>query len=403
MDSRRKHKLPIAGEWFTPTGLSFNSIEVRPETTWEHFAVSDSNGIVGQGEITHTQLDQRIAPIVARLANNLRGEKLTDDSDVIKLNNLTIEQIESDVALASAVSGLRCAIADSLARVLQLPLVDYLRELYGHEGKADRKVQLYSNINRALKPSFDGLSDRSPAGFAEMAQRAMEDGFTTAKCAPFDECNAPFNNAGVPREAEIGLDRIRAVKDVIGPDRTLLVDCHSRFDLQSALALEPELREAGVGWFEEPIDPITDADDFRIIRDKADMTMAGAEMGYGVGLFKKLMEEDVLDVVMPDVKFCGGPGEAYLIGRELEARWEGSVSMHCPSGPLSLLASAHATAAFGATIPLEHAVYEADWRHEVLEPFEIVKGGSLELPGGPGLGARVDPVAIAMRGKQWTE
>ena len=395
--------MPIAGEWFTPTGLSFNSIEVRPETTWEHFAVSDSNGIVGQGEITHTQLDQRIAPIVARLANNLRGEKLTDDSDVIKLNNLTIEQLESDVALASAVSGLRCAIADALARVLQLSMVDYLRELYGHEGKADRKVQLYSNINRALKPSFDGLSDRSPDGFAEMAQRAMEDGFTTAKCAPFDECNAPFNNPGVPREAEIGLDRIRAVKDVIGPDRTLLVDCHSRFDLQSALALEPELREAGVGWFEEPVDPITDADDFRIIRDKADMTMAGAEMGYGVGLFKKLMEEDVLDVVMPDVKFCGGPVEAYLIGRELEARWEGSVSMHCPSGPLSLLASAHATAAFGAKIPLEHAVYEADWRYEVLEPFEIVKGGSLELPGGPGLGARIDPVAIAMRGKQWTE
>jgi L-alanine-DL-glutamate epimerase-like enolase superfamily enzyme len=39
----------------------------------------------------------------------------------------------------------------------------------------------------------------------------------------------------------------------------------------------------------------------------------------------------------------------------------------------------------------------------VMEPFEIVKNGHLELPDGPGLGARVDPVAIAMRGKQWTE
>ena len=169
------------------------------------------------------------------------------------------------------------------------------------------------------------------------------------------------------------------------------------------MALEPELREAGVGWFEEPVDPITMADDLRTIRDKAEMTMAGAEMGYGVALFKKLMEDDVLDVVMPDVKFCGGPVEAYLIGRELEPRWKGSVSMHCPSGPLSLLASAHATAAFDASIPLEHAVYEADWRHEVLEPFEIVKNGYIELPDGPGLGARIDPVAIAMRGKQWTE
>lgn len=395
--------MPIAGEWFTPTGLNFNSIDARPETTWVHFSLGDSNGITGQGEITDTQVGERIAPIVARLANNLRGEKLTADSDVIALNNLTIEQLETDITLATAVSGLRCAIADALSQVLQLPLVDYLRELHGHEGKTDRKVQLYSNINRALKPTFDGPSDRSPDGFAEMAQRAMEAGFTTIKCAPFDECQAPFNNPGVPREAEIGLNRIRATKDVIGPDRTLLVDCHSRFDLQSALALEPELREAGVGWFEEPVDPITAAEDLRVISDKAQITMAGAEMGYGVSLFAKLMEEDVLDVVMPDVKFCGGPVEAYLIGRELEPRWQGSVSMHCPSGPLSLLASAHATAAFGAEIPLEHAVYEADWRHEVLEPFEIVKDGYLELPHGPGLGARIDPVAIAMRGNQWTE
>jgi galactonate dehydratase len=398
-----KNELPIAGEWFTPTGLSFNSIKARPETTWVHFSLSDSNGIAGQGEITDTQLDQSIAPIVARLANNLRGKKITSDSDVITMNNLTIEQLETDIALATAVSGLRCAIADTLSQLLQVPLVDYLRELYDHDGKADRKIQLYSNINRALKPTFDGLNDRSPDAFAEMAQRAMEAGFTTAKCAPFDECQAPFSKTGLPREAEMGLERIRAAKDVIGPDRTLLVDCHSRFDLESALALEPELREAGVGWYEEPVNPLEFADDLREIRNKAELPIAGAEKMYGVGLFTRMMEDDVLDVVMPDVKFCGGPVEAYVIGRELEPRWEGSVSMHCPSGPLSLLASAHATAAFGASIPLEHAVYEADWRHEVLEPFEDIKDGYLILPDGPGLGARVDPVAIAMRGKQWTE
>ena len=115
------------------------------------------------------------------------------------------------------------------------------------------------------------------------------------------------------------------------------------------------------------------------------------------------MEEEVLDVVMPDVKFCGGPVEAYLIGRELESRWAGSVSMHCPSGPLSLLASAHATAAFGNTLPLEHAVYEVDWRYEVLEPFEEIKDGYLTLPEGYGLSARIDPVAVAMRGRSWSE
>jgi galactonate dehydratase len=325
------------------------------------------------------------------------------DTDVLTLNNLTTGQLEDDRVLATAVSGLRCAVADALSRVLQMPMVDYLRELHDHEGTADTKIQLYSNINRSMLDDDNGKVDRSSDAFAEMAQRAMEAGFTTAKCAPFDECNAPFNSTGLPREAEIGLDRIRAAKAVVGPDRTLLVDCHSRFDLDSGLALEPELREAGVGWYEEPVDPIKSTDDLRKIRAQAQMTIAGAESGYGIDLFTRLMEEDALDVVMPDVKFCGGPVEAYLIGRELEARWEGSVSMHCPSGPLSLLASSHATAAFGNTIPLEHAVYEVEWRHEVLEPFEDINEGYLILPDGYGLGARVDPVAVAMRGRQWTE
>ena len=106
---------------------------------------------------------------------------------------------------------------------------------------------------------------------------------------------------------------------------------------------------------------------------------------------------------MPDVKFCGGPVEAYRIGVELEPAFPGSVSMHCPSGPLSLLASAHATIAFENVLPLEHAVYEVDWRHTILEPYERVENGHLILPEGPGLGARVDPVAVAFKGKSWNE
>lgn len=393
----------MSGEWFIPTELEFSSIHVRAKTEWAHLSLGDGSGTVGQGEITSTQLAKDVSPVVARLANRLRGKRISDDTDVITLNGLTTEQLEADRVLATAVSGLRCAIADALAQRAQLPLADYLRALHDHGGAPERKVQLYSNINRSMLPDDNGPVDRSSESFAEMAQRAMEAGFTTAKCAPFDECRAPFKSTGLPREAEMGLDRIRAAKAVIGPDRTLLVDCHSRFDLDSALALEPELREAGAGWYEEPVDTLDETDDLRKIRDRAELPVAGAEHGYGVALFTKLMEEDALDVVMPDVKFCGGPVEAYLIGRELEARWESSVSMHCPSGPLSLLASTHATAAFGNKIPLEHAVYEVDWRHEVMEPFEQIENGYFLLPDGYGLGGRVDPVAIAMRGRSWTE
>ena len=341
--------------------------------------------------------------MTARLANRLRGRRIASDDHVVQLLGVTSEACEEDQKLATAVSALRCAVADALAQRAQMSLAGFLRATHGHEGDLPDRVQLYGNINRSLLPDDQGPVDRGPDDFAEMAVEAVSNGFTTIKCAPFDECRAPFNSTGLPYCAEAGLARVAAIREAVGPDITIFVDCHSRFDLDSALALEPELRAAGGQWFEEPVDPVEDADDLRTIHEQSVLPVAGGEHAYGVSLFKRLVEEDVLDIVMPDVKFCGGPVEAYRIGMELEPSFPSSVSMHCPSGPLSLLASAHATIAFENVLPLEHAVYEVDWRHELLEPFERVENGHLVLPEGPGLGARVDPAAVAFRGKSWTE
>jgi galactonate dehydratase len=393
----------MAELWFSPSQLHFSTVHVRGKTNWVSFELGDSEGTFGSGEITATQLASDVAPVVARLANKLRGEKLSSDDDVLKFNRLQPADLEKDVLLATAVSGLRCAVADALAKRAQLPLHRYIRQQHGHAGDPANKVRLYANINRSMLPNDRGPVDRSPETFGKMAERAMKAGFITAKCAPFDECRGPHNKVGLPNCASLGLERVRAAKDAVGPDRTLYVDCHSRFDLNSGFALGEELKVAGAGWYEEPVDPIDDMEVMRQIHARSPLPNAGAEMGYGVAIFERLMQEDVLDIVMPDVKFCGGPVEAYRIGMELEPNHPGSVSMHCPSGPLSLLASAHATAAFGNVLPLEHAVYEVEWRHEVMEPFEQIKNGEFFIPDGFGLGGRVDPVAVELRGRRWDE
>jgi galactonate dehydratase len=242
-----------------------------------------------------------------------------------------------------------------------------------------------------------------------MAGQAADAGFKAVKCAPFDECRAPFKTQGLPPEAEQGIERVRAAKDAIGPGSRLFVDCHSRFDLNSALALEPALRAAGAAWYEEPLDPIARSEDMRRIRDASQLPTAGAEHGYGLAAFKGLVGSGVLDIVMPDVKCCGGVSEAFRTGLELEGASPGSVSMHCPSGPLSLLTSAHVSAAFIAAadsgdgaLPLEHAVFEVEWRHEVLWPRERIEKGDLALPAGPGLGAELDYSVILARGRKWS-
>ena len=396
---------PSPEVWWQPATLLFQQIHARGGTDWTTIALGDADGVVGQGEITGTQLERSAVDATARFANRLRGHRLASDADVLRVLGIPAAELESNQVTATAVSALRCAVADALAQRSQMRLADWLMLQFDASGQPPSNVPLYANINRSLLPDDSGPVDRGPDDFAEMATEAVNNGFTTLKCAPFDECRAPFDSTGLPTCAESGLERVAAVRNAVGPDITVFVDCHSRFDLDSALALEPELRAAGGNWFEEPVDPITHADDLRAIHDQSELPIAGGEHGYGIRLFERLANEDVLDIVMPDVKFCGGPVEAARIGFELEADRPGSVSMHCPSGPLSLLASAHATAAFRTdqTLPLEHAVYEVDWRHEVMEPFEQIANGKYILPEGNGLGARVDPAAVAFRGQQWVE
>ena len=391
--------------WWAPASLLFQQIHVRGATEWTTIALGDADGIVGQGEITGTQLERSAVDATARLADRLRGVRLASDEDVLAALRVPEPDLVHDQVLATAVSALRCAAADALAQRSQMRMADWLQLQHDVAGDVPQRVPLYANINRSMLPDDRGPVDRGADDFAEMATEAVSNGFKALKCAPFDECRAPFESTGLPPCAETGLQRVQAVRNAIGHDVTLFVDCHSRFDLESGLALEPELRAAGGQWFEEPVDPVRQMNDLRLIRDKSELPIAGGEHGYGRDLFHQLIDEDVLDIVMPDVKFCGGPVEAYRIGAELEGAQPGSVSIHCPSGPLSLLASAHATAAFrnDQTLPLEHAVYEVEWRHEVMEPLEQIVNGEFVIPDGPGLGARVDPAAVAFRGRRWEE
>ena len=127
------------------------------------------------------------------------------------------------------------------------------------------------------------------------------------------------------------------------------------------------------------------------------MPVAGGESGYGEDFYVNLMARQAVRIIMPDIKFCGGAGEAYRAG--LAANAVGCrVSLHSPSGPVSQLASAQVTAAIPNAMALEHAVDEADWRAELMEPPERIEKGKFWFPEGKGVGARLNAQAVQERG-----
>ena len=210
----------------------------------------------------------------------------------------------------------------------------------------------------------------------------------------------PSSPDAILDEAAPGLARVAAVRDAIGPDATLLVDCHSRFERDTAPLIVDELRKLNVGWFEEPVQPTADAEVLAEIARWAPMPVAGGESGYGVEFFDEILDSEAVSVIMPDVKHCGGVGEAVRCGRSAVGKGHG-FSIHSPAGPISLLGSGHATAAVSGAMRLEHAVYEADWRADLIAPTERVEDGRLWLPGGVGLGATLNWDIVQRFGRVW--
>ena len=73
--------------------------------------------------------------------------------------------------------------------------------------------------------------------------------------------------------------------------------------------------------------------------------------------------------------------------------------MHSPSGPVSPFASARVMAALPGAMALEHAVDEARWRSEILEPPERIEDGRVWFPKGATPALNMD--VMSLHGTAW--
>ncbi len=367
--------------------LRYASVAVNDRICWNFAEIGDDQGLTA---VVETTSGGDVVSYLTPLMQAVAGRPIQGEADAVGIAGLTPRQLTRDFALATAVSAVRTAVVDIQAKRDGLSLTQALG------GQPVESVELYANTNRHLL-----TTDRRPRDFAAVAERAARDGFRTIKCTPFDEVDPKDPGADFVEAARPGLDRLAAARSAIGPGVTLLVDCHSRFDLCSALDVADELAKLDVGWFEEPVNPERDPEALAEIASRVSMPVAGGEHAYGAKFFQRLVALRAVDVAMPDIKHCGGVREAVRAAK-LVADQGGRTSLHGPSGPVSILAGAHVTAAMPAALPLEFGAYECPWRADLIDPPERVHNGRLHLPTTPGLGARLNPSLLRTHGHGWS-
>jgi galactonate dehydratase len=147
-----------------------------------------------------------------------------------------------------------------------------------------------------------------------------------------------------------------------------------------------------LAWYEEPVPPER-VDETREIRRQIRQPMAGGEILYGVAGFAPLSRNQTVNVIMPDVKHCGGLLELTRIAAVAETD-EVTVAPHNPSGPVSTAASVQVCAVLKNFRLLEFQWGEVDWRQNVLNPPERFENGTMRVPESPGFGIELNEKVV---------
>jgi len=357
-------------------------LPVNHRGDWLVVRLRTESGLTGIGDASHGHDEGTIA-YLRQFAGLLRGRSVFS-VEWFRQATAPIIAASADASAIAAASALEHCLWDLAGKALDVPTYALLG------GALRQTIPLYANINRSTLP-------RTADAFAAMAKRAVEDGFRAVKLAPFDEMPVDRSRAReVAPLIEDGIAKASAVRAAIGPDRDLLIDAHSRFTLEEGLALARQLEPLKLFWLEEvtPAEPLTD---LAAINAAAPMTTAGGEAIRGVAGFYPYIRAQTVDIVMPDVKMCGGLFELKKIAALAEAAGL-LVSPHGPASPVGNLAAAQVA----ATIPnfniLEFSFGEVPWRAELLAPVEALANGTLLLSDRPGFGHDLNDRVLAKRG-----
>ncbi|RIA36714.1 L-fuconate dehydratase [Hephaestia caeni] len=248
-------------------------------------------------------------------------------------------------------------------------------------GKAARVADLEANGYPCYTTSAGwlGYSDEK---LARLCREAVDQGFDHIKL-----------KVGLSLDDDIR--RARLAREVIGPDRKLLIDANQIWEVDEAIAHVRALAFARPWFIEEPTSPDDVAGHRRIREGVAPIKVATGEMCQNRILFKQFMAEGAIDVVQLDACRLGGVNEVLAV-LLMAAKYDLPVCPH--AGGVGLCEYVQHLAmidylCFAGTKEGRVAEYIDHLHEHFVEPC-VVENAAYQVPRAPGYSIEMKPETL---------
>ena len=326
---------------------------------------------------------------------------LGEDPTNVERVMLKIRRMGSFKPWGSAVSAIETALWDIAGKASGLPIYRLLG------GKVRDKVRVYNGAVRFP------MAGQRPQDYAENMAKMKEakEGFSIIKQGIAFHSGMPFGvpdlyygepvrggrhpNRGLLTEKGLKhvIACVEAMKDVLGDEIGLALDCGPGMTVPDALRLAKALEPLNVMWLEDMITgdytPYVLADLYRDVTPNTSTPIHTGEQIYLRQNFKELFEKRAIDIVGPDPADVGGLAELKWVAEYADLHG----ILMAPHGTGDGLLGLAALVQVSATLPHNYIAFEypvplQEWWYDIVDglPDPIVQNSHIDVWDRPGLG-----------------
>lgn len=280
----------------------------------------------------------------------------------------------------AAVSGVEMALWDLAGKALGLPIYRLMGgrvrdklAVYFHSDEPKDAVELVRRTGvRAVKTSIDYVvaKDNDSAGWD-----------------PGKVWNFTLTN----RQIDDMVKQVASMREALPPEVGLALDCHTRFDTESALQFCKEVEPYRPMWVEEPVPP-DNVEAMANVRSHARVPIACGENVYTRFGFRPFLEKQAVSIIQPDMAKSGGLWEGRKIAAMAEL-YHIPIAPHGVATPLGEAAYAHVCSTVPNFMILEWGRFRVDAYKAVTTALDY-SDGYVRVPESPGIGVEIREEAV---------